>query len=72
MTKNRFVQAVGVVAVIYIAFQGIAWALGAFVRVTSGFSFWVQFYLLPYGGQIALALGALYLLFAAVTSSRKA
>ena len=72
MTKNRFVQAVGVVAIVYIALQAISWALSAFSRVTMGFGYWVQYYLLPYGGQIALALGALYLLSAAVTSSRKA
>jgi hypothetical protein len=72
MTKNRFVQAVGVVAIVYMALQAISWALGAFSRVTIGFGYWVQQSLLPYGGEIALALGSLYLLYAAVTSSRKA
>ena len=69
--NNRFVQAVGVAAIAGIAFWAISWGLGALSRILQTAIFYVQFVLLPYSWQAALAVGVLYLLFAAVTSSRK-
>jgi hypothetical protein len=71
-TNNRFVQAVGVAAIVAMAFLAISWSLGALSRILQTVVYFVQSVLLPYGLQAALAMGALYLLFAAVTSSRNA
>jgi hypothetical protein len=71
-TNNRFVQAVGVAAIVAMAFLAISWSLGALSRILQTVVYFVQFVLLPYSWQAALALGLLYLLFAAVTSSRNA
>jgi hypothetical protein len=71
-TNNRFVQAVGVAAIVGIAFWAISWGLGAFSRILQTVVYFIRFVLLPYSWQIALAVGVLYLLFAAVTSSRNA
>jgi hypothetical protein len=71
-TNNRFVQAVGIAAIAGMAFLAISWSLGALSRILQTVVYFVQSVLLPYSWQAALALGVLYLLFAAVTSSRNA
>lgn len=68
--NNKFVQAVGVAGVAYVSFLGLSWVLSALANVTSGFISWMRYSLLPNSWQIALALGVLWLLWSAVTSSR--
>jgi hypothetical protein len=68
--NNRFVQSMGVAAVAYIGFLGASWALSAFSRAASGFFYWVRFNLLPMSWEIALAIGVLWFLGSAISSSR--
>jgi hypothetical protein len=70
MWNSPFIRALGLVSLGYLVFQAIAWALRSFFRMTQGLGYWVQTSLLHHGWQIAIAIGVLYLLYTAVTTSR--
>jgi len=68
--NNKFVQAVGVAAIAYLGFMGIAWAVRSVSYIFSGFGYWLRNDFLPYSWEIALALGVLWFLWSAVTNSK--
>ena len=64
--RNRFVQSVGVAAIIYLTFQGFAWLTDAIAH----FAIWFRVYALPWAEETALALGFIFLLVSAVLNSK--
>ena len=70
MFSNPFVRAIGLVALCYLVLQALGWGLNSLSILAASFSYWVRFTLIPHGWQIALAIGVVYLLLTAVTTSR--
>lgn len=70
MFNNPFVRAMGLMAICYLVLQALGWGLNSLVYLTQGFSFWVKYTLIPHAWQIALAIGVIYLLLTAVTTSK--
>ncbi|GAB4546634.1 MAG: hypothetical protein Tsb0014_41220 [Pleurocapsa sp.] len=68
--KNTFVQAVGVAALAYLVLQAFGWGLESVLSLLESFARWYRFSGSRWLEEIALAAGALYLLFAAVINSK--
>jgi hypothetical protein len=69
--NNPFIQALGIAALCYITLQGLSIIARSLAMILQSFSFWVQAYLVPHSWQVAIAIGVLYLLYVAVTTSRR-
>jgi len=69
--KNAFIQALGVAAFVYLGFQALDWGIDTILKILRSFDNWYRIYGSKWTEEIALAFGALYLLFAAVINSRK-
>ncbi len=70
LLKNQFVQALGVVALVYLILQAIGWGTEAILNILESFSRWYRFYGLKWSEEAALAFGLLFLLLSAVANSK--
>lgn len=68
--KNKFVQSIGVAAIIYLLFQALAWGMEEILSVLESFSRWFRLYAVPKAEEAAIAFGLLYLIISAVTNSK--
>lgn len=67
---NRFIQALGIAALIYICFQALAWGLDSILHILNGFSRWYRFYAIKWAEEAAIAIGVFFLLIAATFNSK--
>lgn len=67
--NSRLINALGIVALCYILLQLGTWILNSVLSITAGFGYWLRYTVTPHAWQIAIALGILYLLYTAITSS---
>ncbi|HEY9752770.1 MAG TPA: hypothetical protein V6C46_07455 [Coleofasciculaceae cyanobacterium] len=70
MFNNPFVRAAGLVAICYIVLQALGWVLRSIAVISTSFSYWIRHTLIPHAWQIGLAIGVIYLVLTALTSSR--
>ena len=70
LLTNRFIQALGVAALIYLCFQALAWGLDAILHILEGFSRWYRFYAIRWAEEAAIAIGVFFLLIAATVNSK--
>ncbi len=67
--KNRFIQSVGVAAIVYIIFQALAWALEAILNILESFARWYRIHGIDLAEEVAIAAGVIFLIISAITSS---
>lgn len=70
LLKNRFVQALGVMALIYLCFQALAWGLDSILKILTVFSHWYRFYAIKWMEEVAIAIGFIFLLISATVNSK--
>ncbi|WAL58801.1 hypothetical protein [Thermocoleostomius sinensis] len=70
MTRNIFVQALGIAASCYLLLRLSGWLLGSLATILIGLSNWTRYTLLPMSEEIAIAVGLMFLLGVAIFSSR--
>ncbi len=70
MSRNPFLRAIGLVAVIYIILKALSWGANSAFWILQSLSYWVRWTLLPHAWQVALAAGVIYLLLTALTTSK--
>ncbi len=70
LLKNRFVQSVGVAAIVYILLQALGWGIESILRLIESFSRWYRFYAIHWIDEASIALGILWFLISAVFSSK--
>jgi len=70
ITGNLFVQAIGVAAVTYLVFRSLYWVLYYLAKMMSSLSYWLRYTALPWSEEVAIGLGIIYIVVAAVMSSR--
>lgn len=68
--KNKFVQAVGVAAIVYLLFIALSWSFGLILSILESFARWYRYTFIPYADETAIAIGLAYLIISAVISSR--
>jgi hypothetical protein len=68
--NNRFVQALGVAALVYLTFQFLGWGTESILNILESFSRWYKFWGIKWAEEAAIAFSLLFLLISAVTSSR--
>ena len=71
LLQNRFVQSLGVAALVYLIFQALAWGMEAILRILESFSRWYRYHGVPWAEETAIAIGVIYLIVSAVISSRQ-
>jgi len=64
LLKNSFIQSVGVAAIAYILLLALGWGIEAILRLIESFSrwYWIE--------EAAIALGIIWFLISAVSSSK--
>ncbi|NJL02513.1 MAG: hypothetical protein HC910_18880 [Spirulinaceae cyanobacterium SM2_1_0] len=67
---NVFVQSLGVGAAVYLILKALGWGIEAILRILEGFSRWYRFSAIGWAEEAAIAIGVVYLLVAAIASSR--
>ena len=68
--KNKFVQAVGVAAVMYLLFMALSWSFSLILSILESFARWYRYTFIPYADETAIAIGVVYLIVSAVISSQ--
>lgn len=67
---NRFIQALGLAAFIYLCFQALAWGLDSILHILESFTRWYRFYAIRWAEESAIAIGLFFLLIAATVNSK--
>lgn len=70
--QNKFVQAAGVGAVVYLALRALGWAIEAILIMFETFSRWYRLQGLPWAEEAAIAIAIIYFIVIAVTNSKSA
>jgi hypothetical protein len=70
LLKNSFIQSVGVAAIAYILLLALGWGIEAILRLIESFSRWYRFYAINWIEEAAIALGIIWFLISAVSSSK--
>ena len=70
LLKNKFVQAVGVGAIVYLVFMALSWSFGFILSILQSFAHWYKYVFIPYADETAIGIGIAYLIIAAVLSSK--
>jgi len=68
--RNSFLQAVGIAAFVYLVLQALGWGIEATLNMLESFARWYRFHGIKWAEEAALAIGAAYILIAALVSSR--
>ena len=66
-SRTSLYRAVGIAAICYGIFRGLAWAAYSFAKIAESFAYWVKWSFLPLTEEMAIGLGIAFLIFAAVT-----
>lgn len=70
LSRNAFVQALGVAALVYLVFQGLGWGIEVVLRILESFSRWYRFFGVKWAEEAAIAFGLIFLLITAVINSK--
>lgn len=70
MFRNPFIQAIGLGAFIYLIFKAAVWILLGIAGIMSGLADWLGYSLVPWSEEVAIAVAVIYVLLAALFSSR--
>jgi hypothetical protein len=68
--RNPFIQAIGLGAFVYLIFRASVWILLGIAGIMSGLAGWLGYSLVPWSEEVAIAIGVIYVLVAALFSSR--
>lgn len=68
--NNPFVRAVGIAAIAWVLLQGVTFVLDALVKLTTSLALWTRLFFIPHSTEVAIGIGATYLFYVAVTTSR--
>ena len=68
--NNPFVRAVGIAAIAWALLQGATYVLDALVNLVTTAAIFTKAFFIPYSTQVAIGIGAIYLLYTAVTTSK--
>lgn len=71
LLRNRFVQSLGVGALVYLLMMSLNWAMLFLLRALETFSAWYRYRAAPYTFQVAIGLAIAYLIVSAVFSSKR-
>ncbi len=71
LLKNSFVQSVGVAAITYLLLLAIGWGIEAILRIIESFSQWYRYYAINWIEEAAIALGIIWFIISAVSSSKE-